>query len=86
MEIEMNGGDNMSRLTQYVIALTNLYGIAHKIKIVGIYNSQNEDWINLNEVEGLLIDPTEELEGAFIYPYKDYFVHMKFLRNLRSQI
>ena len=75
----------MSRLTQYVIALTNLYGIAHKSKIVEIYNSQNEDQTNLSDVEGLLIDPSGELEDAFIYPYKDYFVHMKFLRNLRSQ-
>lgn len=71
----------MGQLTQYIIALTNLYGIVHKSKIVEIYSSQNEDQINLIEVEGFLINPSEELEEAFIYPYKDYFVHEAILEN-----
>lgn len=31
----------MSQLIQYLIALSNPYGIVHKDKIVEIYNSQN---------------------------------------------
>lgn len=68
-------GDAMSQLIQYIIALSNLYGMVHKDKVVRIYNRQNEDQISLTDVEGLLANPSEELEDAFIETYKDHFVH-----------
>ncbi len=30
----------MDQLTKYIVALTNLYGMVHKDKVVEIYNSQ----------------------------------------------
>ncbi len=65
----------MSQLTQYIISLSNLYGMVHKEKVVEIYNSQNKDQISLTEVEELLSNPSAELEDAFIETYKDHFVH-----------
>jgi hypothetical protein len=32
----------MNQLTKYIIALSHLYGVVHKDKVVEIYNSQNE--------------------------------------------
>ncbi len=65
----------MSQLTEYVIALSNLYGMVHKDKVVEIYNNQNKDQISLTEVEELLSNPSAKLEDAFIETYNDYFVH-----------
>ena len=77
----MNGVDKMSQLTQYIIALSNFYGMVHKDKVLEIYNSQNEDQVNLADIEDLLTSPPEELEDAFIYPNQDYFVHEAILEN-----
>lgn len=71
----------MSQLTQYIIALSNLYGMVHKDKVLEIYNSQNEDQVSLTYIEDLLTSPPEELEDAFIYPHQDYFVHETILEN-----
>jgi len=65
----------MNQLIQYIIALVNLYGLVHKDKILEIYNGQNENQVDISEVEQLLSNPPEEIEGASIYPRKDYFVH-----------
>lgn len=65
----------MNQLTKYIIALTNLYGMVHKDKVVEIYNEQNEDQININKVESFINNPPVELEDEFIQIYKDYFVH-----------
>jgi len=62
-------------LKKYIIALTNLYGMLHKEKAVVIYNSQNDDKIGIDDVEAYLASPPKELEDAFIYTHKDYFVH-----------
>lgn len=64
----------MSQLTQYIIALTNHYGMVHKNKVAEIYNSQNEDQISLADIEALLNTPPEDLSDAFILTHKDYFV------------
>ena len=71
----------MNQLTEYIIALSNFYGLVHKDKFVEIYNSQNEDPVSLADAEELLSSPPEELEDAFIYPHKDYFVHETILEN-----
>jgi preprotein translocase subunit SecA len=71
----------MSQLTQYIIALSNLYGMVHKNKVLAIYNSQNEEQVNLTDIEEFLIRPSEDLEDAFIYPHLNYFVHETILEN-----
>lgn len=71
----------MSQLTQYIIALSNLYGMVHKDKVLEIYNSQNEDQVNIADIENLLTSPPEELEDAFIYLHQNYFVHETILEN-----
>jgi hypothetical protein len=82
MNIEIErGGDEMSQLIQYIIALSNLYGMVHKDKVVEIYNSQNEDQVSLVDVEEFISKPPKELEDVFIYPHQDYFVHETILEN-----
>lgn len=71
----------MSQLTQYIIALSNLYGMVHKDKVIEIYNSQNEDRVSLSNLEEIITNSTEELEDAFIYSHKDYFVHEVIMEN-----
>ena len=65
----------MNQLTEYIIALSNLYGMIQKDILVEIYNTQNEKPISLGEVEGYLENPPAELKKGHTYPYKDYFVH-----------
>lgn len=65
----------MNQLTEYIIALTNLYGMVHKEKLVEVYNSQNDKDISIGEVEKYLKSPPKVLENSFVYPHKDYFVH-----------
>lgn len=67
--------ETMDQLIQYIIALTNLYGMVDKDKLVEVYNSQNENQVKLKEVEALLLDLPEELDHAFIMIHKDFFVH-----------
>lgn len=73
--IEYEGSEAMNQLIQYVIALTNLYGMVHKDKVVEVYNSQNKNQVKLIEVEAFLLDLPEELDDAFIISHKDFFVH-----------
>lgn len=65
----------MSQLTEYIIALSNLYGIVHKDIVLEIYNDQNEDRVSMVDIEEYLGTPPEKLEKAYIYPHQDYFVH-----------
>jgi hypothetical protein len=71
----------MNQLIQYIIALTNLYGMVHKDKIVEIYNSQNEDQINCSTVDKILANPPQELEDNFVFTHKDYFVMETIIDN-----
>lgn len=71
----------MSQLTQYIIALSNLYGIVHKDKVVEIYNSQNEDQISSNEVDKIFANPPEDLSDAFVLTNNDYFVMETIIEN-----
>lgn len=65
----------MNLLIQYIVALSNLYGIVPLKKIVEIYNSQNEDHISLEDVEAYYKNPPKELEKSFVYPYRGCFVN-----------
>lgn len=71
----------MTQLTNYIIALSNLYGMIHKDKVLEIYNSQNEDRVSLADVEAILNNPPEELEDAFVLTHKDYFVMETIIDN-----
>ncbi|WP_353894468.1 SEC-C metal-binding domain-containing protein [Proteinivorax hydrogeniformans] len=71
----------MRQLIRYIIALSNLYGMVHKDKVLEIYNSQNEDHVSLADVEEFFTSPPEELEDSFIYSHQDYFVHQTILEN-----
>ena len=71
----------MSQITHYIIALTNLYGMVHKDKIVEIYNSQNEDQVTSRDIEKILSNPPESLEEAFVLVHKDYFVAEAIIEN-----
>jgi hypothetical protein len=41
----------MEQIKEYIIALTNLYGIVPIDKVAEIYNMQNEDQISFDDVE-----------------------------------
>lgn len=71
----------MSQLREYIISLTNLYGMVHKDVVLEIFNSQNKEKINLSDVEGLLKELRENLEGAPVYPFDDYFVKEEIIEN-----
>jgi len=66
----------MDQLTKYVVALTNLYGIVDKDKIVEIYNSQNEEQISTEDVEKFTIKPLKDVIAfEYVCVHKGYFVH-----------
>lgn len=67
------------QLSQYIIALTNLYGLVHKEKVLEIYNKQNEEPITLGNVDYYLKIANGELERDFVYTYQDHFVHESIL-------
>lgn len=68
-------GDLIMRLKlDYIVALTNLYGVVHKEKVVEIYNMQNKDQIEISEIEAIADRNEEELEKQFTFIDGDYFV------------
>jgi len=66
----------MSKLIDYIISLTNLYGIVYKDKVVEIYNMQNEE--EISEIGNVDID---ELNKNFVYNHGDYFVHESIIES-----
>lgn len=64
----------MESLKQYIIALTNLYGMVQKDLVVEIYNSQNDKKISNVDIDLILSNSLEELEEEFVYTHDDYFV------------
>ena len=65
----------MSLKIDYIVALTNLYGIVHKEKVSEIYNMQNKEQIEISEIEEIMRRNEEVLRKQFIYIDGDYFVH-----------
>lgn len=65
----------MSLLVDYIVSLTNLYGIVHKEKVVEVYNQQNDRQIDVREVETIMEKDPKELRDQFSINYGDYFVH-----------
>ncbi|NLJ56390.1 MAG: hypothetical protein GX334_04990 [Firmicutes bacterium] len=65
----------MRTLLDYVVSLTNLYGLVHKEKVLEIYNLQNEEQIDINIIEIVRHNFSEDLLQDFVRIYGDYFVH-----------
>ncbi|MFZ1539881.1 MAG: hypothetical protein WAT10_00470, partial [Enterococcus aquimarinus] len=65
----------MPQLIDYIIALTNLYGIVHKNRVQTIYNQQHTEPVTEEELQLILDNPPSTLEKAFVVVYQDYFVH-----------
>lgn len=59
-------------ILDYIRATTNLYGIVPLEKIVEIYNQQNDDQIEIEDVEPYL---DKDLSKSYVYAHDDYFVH-----------
>jgi preprotein translocase subunit SecA len=71
----------MTKLTKYIIALTNLYGILHKDRLLEIYNSQNDEKITMEDVETYFQNPPYVLADNFTEIYKDCFVKESIIEN-----
>lgn len=67
---------NEKLVMDYIVACTNLYGIAPMEKVVEIYNEQNEQKISLVEIKNLLQSRQvkQQLEERFVYSEADEFV------------
>ncbi len=75
-------------LIDYAIALTHLYGVVHKHKVVEIYNLQNENKVDEYVVNLIMKESPEELEKNFVEIQGDYFVAESILefRDLEEEL
>jgi preprotein translocase subunit SecA len=65
----------MDQLEQYIVAMTNLYGMFHKNKLVEIYNSQNDEKISISDVERYISEHEENQMSKYVELYKGHFAH-----------
>lgn len=65
----------MNLLMDYIISLTNLYGLVHQDKVVEIYNMQNDEKIKAMEAGSIAINHADDLGNNFVEVYGAYFVH-----------
>jgi preprotein translocase subunit SecA len=65
----------MSLLTRYIVALTNLYGVLPEEELVKIFSAQNEDQISLEELESWADNHSEELYGTPVSSAPGLFIH-----------
>ncbi len=65
----------MTTLQQYIIALTNLYGMVRKSKVMKIYNEQNNKQLRIADIEEFCEANEEVLIEHFVYPTAGFFVH-----------
>ena len=68
-------------LVDYAISLTHLYGLVHKDKVAEIYNMQNEEQVDVEEVSAMLKHPPEEFKRNFVENFDDYFVAESIMDN-----
>lgn len=57
----------MNLVIDYIVSLTNLYGIVHKEKVVEIYNMQNDDIIDVSTIETVAENHYDKLENQFAF-------------------
>ncbi len=62
------------KVIDYIIALTNLYGLVHKEKVIEIYNIQNDINTNVDIINSIMKGLPEALRSNFIKIHGDYFV------------
>lgn len=73
---ETKEAEMSKKIIDYIISLTNLYGLIHKDKVVEIYNMQNDEQISkIGDIE------TAELNKNFVYDHWDYFVHESIIES-----
>jgi preprotein translocase subunit SecA len=65
----------MTTLQQYIIALTNLFGMVGKSKVMKIYNQQNEEQLSITDIEDFCEANEEALIEQFVYPIPGFFAH-----------
>ena len=65
----------MDQLEQYIVAMTNLYGMFHKNKLVEIYNSQNDEKISISDVDRYISEHEENQMSKYVELYKGHFAH-----------
>src|SRR5690554_1557686 len=63
---------SVTKVSDYVLALTHLYGLVHQDQVVEIYNQQNEEKIDRSAFEEI---SQERLNQGFVEIKNDYFVH-----------
>ena len=61
-------------LLDYAISLTHLYGLVHNNKVLEIYNMQNDDKVNKEDLAAIIEVAPRELSDNFVEIYADYFV------------
>jgi len=71
----------MKLLTNYIIALTNLYGLVSPKKVLEIYNGQNDQQISKEEIENYSHKPPEELVKNHIFVEFGLFAHAAVLAS-----
>ena len=68
-------------LVDYTISLTHLYGLVHKDKVAEVYNMQNEEQVDVEEINDMIKNPPEEFKKNFVQSFNDYFVAESILEN-----
>lgn len=69
----------MDKVIDYIIALTNLYGLVHKGKVIEIYNMQNADKIDYGVIQSIIINKKQYLVDKYVYIHGDYFVYLSII-------
>lgn len=64
----------MEELLKYIVALTNLYGVVSKDKVLEIYNDQNEDQRTYYELKRYLNDNISWLQESKVYYHNRSFI------------
>ena len=64
----------MKLLITYVVALTNLYGIAPKDVVLEVYNTQNQKRVTKEDLEKEVEVSAAELAQHFVISMEEYFV------------
>ena len=72
----------MQQLKKYVIALTNLYGLAHRDTVIKVYNKQNKDHIYIEYLQKLVSQEEKSLYRKHgINVHQDYLVKNKIIER-----
>ena len=65
----------MQLLRDYIVALTQLYGIVHKEKVIEIYNEQNRNPVSIAHIDRVMREDAKQLAKGFAFIEGNYFVH-----------